>query len=457
MDNYGKHEDGLDILAALGYLVTKWKSIIIIAIIGLVLGAGYAVISTNEAAVPADNTGMSAEETTSYDMAKRTYEESQKRVEMLEEYLAESAYMAINPYDVQRSTISYSVEGLQKELPGVNAAIYSYVIDGALIEDLVKVGPYTEKEVDLLISIEQSPEEFVVLNENSLGQTTFRISIMTGTEKEAKELLDQMKISLDAYIDTLKEQQVITSYEHLSSEVKTVVANVIAEDQSYFREKYNNEKSNLNTYKEKYESEASSANVLTENGGISKGTLIKYGGVGFVGGAVIAIVFWILVCVFDSRLYAITDKEKRFGTKLLASIYNYEKLRGIDLLLGHKLGGVYSKMSLAEQQQVALLNIKTELEKRDTVDKVFLASSWTKSQVEMQFFKTALEEAGYVVVIGNNIIGNAEILKEAALCDVAIIIESNNVSKTALVREEINILNQYVGDVLGLIVVQNKL
>ena len=456
MDNHTTERE-INILAILRFLLTKWKSIFIIAIVGLVLGAGYAAISGYDGSTPVMETDTNEEDAVAYNAASQIYEASKQRLATIEKYIAESAFMAIDPYNVYKGTMCYVITGTQSELVGANTELYSFVFDGELKSDLASIGPYTIKDLDILVGIAQNPEEVIVVDSDSLGQITLRVSIMTQSPEEAQELLVQMESLLDAYMKEMQSQQDIISYECVTSEIKEIISTTIAEQQSLLREKYNNEKSNLEIYKDNLNAVKADTPVLTDGSGVSKFELIKYGGVGFVAGIIIAAVIWVLIYLWGSKLYMITDKEGRFGVKQIASIYNFENLNRLDLWLGHKLNGVYSELPLDEQRNVSLLNIKNELKKRDAVKKVFIASSWNAAQQEIQIIKKDLEAEGYIVEFGERIIGNLNALKSAAQCDVSIVIESNNESKTDMVTEEIRVLKQYVDDILGMVIVQNKI
>lgn len=451
-----KCEEGLDILAFIKYLFTKWKSIVIIAVIGLLLGAGYGFISAQDTQAGSSELSATEKELREYEAAKRTYEASEKRVEAVETYVLESAFMEINPYDLHKGTVSYAVESQQKNLQALNTALYSFVADGALVSDLEEVGPYTAVDLGALLQIEQDPDTFVVVSPDGMGKTTLRISIMAKTADEATELMEIIEISVQEYLDQLKSAGQLTGYEQLSSNVKSVVSNSVAEQQSYYREKYSAERSNNSTYKTTLEEKTPAKTEVVLSDGIDKGQLMKYSGAGLIAGIVIAIVLWTLVCIMNDRLYAVTDKEKRFGVKELAKVYNYEKMRGLDLMLGHLFGGVYSRLPVVEQREIALSNIKRELSENENIKKIVLASSLNYEEEELLIFKQALEAAGYEVVVGNGIVGNANLLQSVALCDCAIIIENNHASKSKLVKEEIMILKQYVKNVLGMVVVQKK-
>lgn len=458
MDNYDKYEEEINIFTLLWFVISKWKCILIVAIIGLVLGAGYAVTSSAPSDSATDTESNVVEEeskVSEYNLAKQTYEAGKARVESLERYMTESAIMDINPYELYKGAVTYVIDGEQKKLIGVNACIYSYVYDGALMSDLIEVGPYTTQELEKLIGVNQNGSGSVVLNENTTGQTYIRISIMAQNEQETEALLAKIETSLNDYLNTLQSQNNITMYTFLASEIKTSSSTELAEYQASMRSKYNEEKTNLETYKSAMENKEESVDLQTERG-ISKTTLIKYSGGGFAGGIVLAVIIWILIYFFCDRLYTVPDRERRFGVKQLGTVYNFEKLKSVDLRIAHKLGGVYSKLPLEEQKKVVLLNIKNELKKIGTIKKVFLVSSLGDALDETLSLKKGLEEAGYLVDGCENIIGRADVLKRVSLCDTAIVIENNKNSRANLIEIEINILKEYVGTILGMVIVENK-
>lgn len=458
MSNYDKYEEEINIFTLLWFVLSKWKSILIVAIIGLVLGAGYAAMSAPEAVeTPAvEGTSEQEKEPTANVIAEQAYETTLEKVESLENYLAEAAIMEMNPYELYKGTVTYVIDDTYKDLAGINTAIYSFVWDGALMADLEKVGPYGVKELECLVGLLQGTSSQTVLNENAIGQVTTRITICAQDEKEAQELLTQIDSSMTIYLNTLLNEQDIAGYEMLSMDIKETTSTAVADYQANMRSKYDSEKANLATYKTNMDTVGATGVTTTANSGISKTTLIKYGGAGFVVGVALAIIIWIVIYCLGGKLYTVINVEDKYGVKCIGSIHNFEKLNLIDRWIACKRGGVYSSLPLEEQRKLVFLNLRNELSKTENIKTVFLASSLGEILEEAAILRSMLQDAGYAVEGCENVIGKVDAIERASKCDATVIFESKKTSKTALVEAEISVLNEHVNHVLGMIVVENK-
>lgn len=458
MNKYDEHEMEINIFTLIWFVLSKWKSIIIIAIIGLLLGGAYGAVSVSNDNTGVDiiDAGVAEEEIQKYEAAKQIYEANVERVAQLESYVAESALMAMNPYELYKGSVVYALDCKARKLPSVENSLYGFAWDGELLSELADAGPYTIKELETLLYTSTDESNAIVMNEVEIGQSVMRITILAKTEEEANDLLSQIETSMEVYLNILVSKQDIIGYEIVSSGVKETISTTLADYQANMLTRYNNEKATIDTNKLNMEAlEPADVDIVasTDN---SKDSIIKYAGIGFVVGVVIAVVIWLVVYFLCDRLYTVSDKETRFNVKQLGSVYNFEKLRGLDLIFGYKLGGVYSKTPLNEQRKIVLLAIKRELEKNTEIKNVFVASTWGDSLEETINIKAFLESNGYSVFGCENVIGNSEALKVISQCDATIIVEDNKKSKNSLVREEVGIINQYVDHLMGMVIVQDK-
>lgn len=456
MSNYDKYEEEINILTLLWFVLSKWRSILIVAIIGLALGAGYAVVSapSNSGEATEQDTSTETVKDVEYIIKEQAYETTLSRVESLEQYIAEAAIMKMNPYELYKGTVTYVIDDTYKDLAGLNTAIYSFVWDGALMAEIEKVGPYTTTELDYLVGLSQGLSSQTMVDENAIGQATARISICAQDKKEAQKLLALVDASVSAYLDELLGEQDIAGYKLISTDMRETMSTAVADYQTNMRDKYETEKASLDTYKANVE--AMPSIVAVEDGSINKTTLIKYGAVGFVGGIVVAAVFWILIYFMCGRLYTVSDKERRFGVKQLGTIHDYSKLKGVDLFIEHKVGGVYSDLQIEEQRNIVLMNIMNALEQEDSIDTIFLASSLDESMEELCLLKADLESNKYNVLGIGNVVGNADKLQLLSKADAVVIIEDYYYSKTQLIEKEVAVLNEYVNKIIGMVVLHNK-
>ncbi len=179
--------------------------------------------------------------------------------------------------------------------------------------------------------------------------------------------------------------------------------------------------------------------------------IVLYAIIGAFIGGVISAGVWFVVFFAGGKLYAVSDIERKFRTKVLGSVTVCEKKNPIDRWIFHKMNGLYSEFSKEEQEKIVLLNIKNELKKNENIKKVMLVSSFGEAiNDSAAFIKTGLEEAGYMVSGCVNVIGRPDVFNNSRNFDSALIVENTNCSKSILVDQEIKTLKDYLNIISGI-------
>lgn len=455
MSNYDKYEEEINIFTLFWFVLSKWRSILIVAIIGLVLGAGYAVVSSGGDEGPGATTEV-MEETSEYAVDKQVLDTVIVRKESLAEYVANAAIMDINPYEAYKSSLAYVITGDETALLAVDVGIESLVYDGSLFRDLEAIGPYGIQELTHLVDLKQKKYDSIIIDETAKGQTAATISMLTRSEEEAQILLDQIEKSVNAYLDTLVNENVITNYQKISKDMIICESEELAQHQHNARSNYFSAKDGLDgqiQYMEKYEMSDIGEDVKDTN---NMQSVLKKGVVGIVVGVVVMILAWSLVYFVSDKLFVVTDCERRFKTKSLGSVVKYRKHNALDLWIRHKIDGLYSRLSVEEQRKIVILNIKKEIEKNPEINVIHLISTQGEKMLEAQEMKAELEKIGCFVNPCRNIIGCVEEVERLTTTEGVVIVEDKFVSSSKLVGMETAILNRYTENVLGMVIVGNK-
>lgn len=450
--SYDKYEEEVSIVKLFWYCVKHWKSIIAIGIIGLILGCGYAFISVS---------GAETDEITIEDVSleqsvsKELYQFSEERFNNVQEYIEDSRLLELDAYHLFKGSTTLNITAPLQNLEAIEGYVTSYALNGALFNELEEeTGLYNTKDLLYLVECTCYGADAITTGENQQGQMSAVVSVLAKTEKEAGILLEQMNVSLISGIENVKDSYSIISVKAVNMSVVGATSTWLAEKQDLIRSKVSTERDALESSKSMLED--TEKVVPSDENDISKKSLIKYGGVGFVGGVVIGFVLWILVFFCSGKLFAVFDVENRFMIKFLGSIHNLEKRNVIDRWISQKGKGVYSSLSLEEQRKIALLNIKNELKKINNVQKVFLVSSQGAKISEAEMLKEELKIAGYQVQGCDNVIGRSDVLAQMKPNDAVIVMENEEKSKVDLVEAEISALKEYVNNVLGIVIVGNN-
>lgn len=455
-NSQNKYEEEVSIFSLLWYCVSRWKSIVAVALIGLILGCGVAVVKAPAAGT--QNADIS-EPSSKYQITEDLKLFCEDRMDSLQKYVEETRLLEFDAYDLYRGAVSYKIDAPQVDLEAVYGALYSYIYNGALYAELEEeTGLYNVNDLSKLVGCSvHGLENITVLSETTLGQMTFTVTILGQTPEEATQLLGQIEESVNAYLNKIQNVYAIANYSAYETSVSKGMSTDLVDYQDKIRTKYTSEKEILNNYTavlEEMAGEDSGEQVAVE--GFSKETMLKYGGLGFIVGAVLAIIVWAVIYLFGTRLYAVTSLEDRLNIKILGSICDTQRLNMIDRWIAQKRGGVYSALSIEEQRNIILLNVKNELKKHDTVKKVFLVSSQGSAVPEADLLKAGLEAAGYKVHGCENVIGRADIMEQMLPNDAVVVLENKETSKVSLVEAEISTLKDYVENVLGMIVIGNR-
>ncbi len=217
----------LDLLAA---AVRKGKQIIIFAIIVGLLFMGYSILQANSAKSEEEESYTMAEKERQLRDLQKTVERAQKGIDAEREYIRDSLYMDLNPYNVYSTRIGYLVTNVEVPLDGslgMMANPTSYAINCIVAEYLLE---WNSQDLQETLNVpgyqnveEKYLRELIGVSDDESGSIT--ISVNASSEQEAQKLAQAAeriilsftkRISSNAYGHTLtkistKTRQIISS------------------------------------------------------------------------------------------------------------------------------------------------------------------------------------------------------------------------------------------------------
>lgn len=467
--NY-EYEEEINLITLFLYALKHWRRILIGLLIGGLFGAGLAAAGSllEKRSDVVEGTLEEAEAASSgyvrLQLAEEMCSTIESNMDALATHMRESRLMQMDPYDMYQGSLVYRVEAPVKNLESIRTAVEAYAMEGALYQELEKdLGFYSVSDLEQLNSVltaDESTVEMKVPNPgNDAGVLCDVITIKAQTEEEASQLLAQAADSLDVYIKSLDRAYGVKAYDVQSMAVIAIQDMDLAEYQDNIRLRADLERETLSTFeKELAAAKASVESVAEEPSeepnreGVSVKTMALYAVVGSFLGCAAVIGYYSLAFLLGGKLCAVSNPEGAYGVPVLGRVHDLSELKGLDLWIAQKLCGIYSGLPKAEQLKIVLLNIKNQLQKIDAVQTVLLVSSLGDAVPEAELLKTGLEATGYEVLGCENVIGRADVLEQASRCQAAVVIESFTDSKAALVKEEVEVLRQYLGQVVGMIV-----
>ena len=453
---YDKYEDEISIFSLIWYWASRWKSIVAVALIGSILGCGFAVVKApGTTPIGADKSEVSLELQITEDLKQF----SENRMVDFQEYVDSTGILAIDAYHLYRGALTYKIEAPQESIGAIYGALYAYIYNGEMYSDLAdRTGLYSSLDFAKvagcsIFGVDAAAEA----TPGTVGEMTLAFTILGKTQEEAEVLLTELEHSLEAYVEQLKGSYTIVSGETVRKFISEGMSTTLADEQDKIRTKFTAEKETRNNYNSVLSSLQSQVSTgQTVETTLSKTTIMKYGAVGLVVGFVFAIFVWGLVYLFGDKLCVVESPNQKLGVKSLGTIYDTKKLNIIDRLIAQKRGGVYASLPVEEQRNVVLLNVKNELSKLDKCNKVFLVSSFGEQMPEAMLLKDGLEKAGYQVSGSSKVVGSADLLEQMSKNDAVILFEKKESSKVSLVEAEIALLNDYVDNVLGMVIVGGR-
>lgn len=341
-------EREIDIKDAFFYLLYHWRSILLAAIVGLIVLAGFKV-ATFEAA-PADAVSDEQEayerEVKVYNLTKDNYEVQidsyEKQLKRLQTYMEDSVLMQIDPmqecYASAELYVEIPLEQL-KEIPEsantdvtdeVLGAYANFINKGIDLSDLAKDNKVKESMIQELIAANASYEANLIEIEVIAPKKELADTIL-------KEILKQSKAQTGAINRDIREHELKIVNE--TSGIRT---------DSALMDNIRNMYTQISTLQASLTSVMTSAESLQEPVeqtfgpvvSVSKKTLLKFGLVGFVLGAFVLVAVYACIYLFSGVIATESELKDVFGCFTLGAFAPKYKKQGILDKWLYQLAGV---------------------------------------------------------------------------------------------------------------------
>ena len=460
-------------------IVLAWKAWLICGVIFAVLFAGLRYVKDMRSYQVAIESLKSTKGNTAKDVAETvlTADECQevqdaKSVQQAmdkgRKYLQESVLMNIDPYQEQSLILQYYIDSdytwnINKDISGdytsaVTNAYAEYVKSEVVTKRIQEeLGlDVEERYIEELISVEEL--ESAVKTEDILT-----VQVIYNDEKVLEQMAQILKECLEEQTATINNTVGSHTLKLLSENIAVHTDSELAEKQSTVQSQMDSYRTQLNTLLDTMTEDqlAELDIVLAEEEEIVTGTLVKpsfskkYLVLGFATG-VIMVILWICgVAFFTSKLQSSQELETMYGLRLFGTMKKERKAVGLDKVLLSIKNRNQKQLSKKASFQFLISNLELAC-KAENVTQIFMTGTEIEHMEKawLEEFVQKMEQAGIIVVYGENICYDAVNLRKASEIGCAILLEESGCSIYEEITKEVKILSEQNVKILGCIGVE---
>lgn len=478
MDYENTYEREIDLKDLMFAVLRKWRVILAAtAALALLLG-GYKAVSAQRSL---NNAG---EENGSYEADMEEYnlklEICNREIDNLtgdianqQQYVEDSILMNTSPYDVWEAQAELFVEtdkspedeyGTAGLTATVMRAYQSALTSGELLSEIaadtgveerylqelitVTIGLDDYYRLDDLMTVENRDNGFTIRNKKDnhyiMQDNLLTIQVRHRDEDEARKLLTKLLDGMELFQDRIREGIGPHTVSEISNSVSSRVDLTLADMQSEERNRLNRLKISL---KDKKTELADIKMPEGQAGPVSSG--VKYGVIGGVLGAFMAVFFICIGFVMSDKVYSAKELKYRFRIKILGRLpLAAGKAGRIDKWLSG-LEGRASGDNEDEEFGLISANIRNYT---DGVKSLLVIGSAEETRIDKIVSRLSAGLSGIKVTAGGNLLRDAEGLKKLPECDGVILIEQCGKSLYSDVEQEIEKAGDLQKPVVGCIV-----
>ena len=440
-----EYESEINLKDLFFHVLYRWRSILLVALIGAVLFGGYKYLSMNKAAKSMQVSQQEALPSEEEIALNLEIEKKAKQVADLEAYLSESVYINLNPQGIWTGSCKYLVKAEPSASGGpIDPAdtilpVYSYPMSGASEDELKEVFDTDKHEhIDELVRTEINTVE------NSITVTVKGASV-----DSVQKVLEFIQTRMEA-IKTKAQNINLHSLVHVGNEI--VLLTEVKEQTDTLPNRRSYLASALSQYRSELQALRERAEIRRTHGQsvIKKSDIIKFALIGFAIGAFVMACFYAFHYALGGRVVNSSEISEKYNLPILeesvrsSSIHNN---RGLDKLLAKWEVGknktdtekMYNNISalIAEQQEAkdVLLVSTLKTDKLKTI----------KEALATRIDDKTIEAKG-------NFLTDSEAITEAAKAAAVILVEQKDTSRIKDIERMAESLMISQANVIGAIV-----
>ena len=459
MDNQ-TYEQEIDLKDLMFVVLHRWRGIILAAIIFAVLLGGYklasASFSTGSEVTVEEQQNDYADEMKLYESTRALYEQDIERLKMsiesLEEYYKNSLLMHISPYNMTVASADVFVvkdeAAVQEGAAGISfslsdradAVLKAYETVAKQAEGIQTVGGepadprYVQELIKTDVDYESNLLTITVFGENADNAEEVLAAVLKNVEAGETEIQDALG-SHTRYV-VRRDPAIITDTELASA--RQDFSSSITNLQNSLTEK----ETALEELEPPAEGTAAPASGLRDG--------IKYGILGAVLGAFVAVFGICVVFLMSDKLHSAKDIKNRFGLKILAVFSKPARkgvLSGIDSWLDRMEGNMMRRP--ADVYELMAVNVKNYMEAGREILVIGSVSGEKLEEVAAELRKRI---PGADILAGHDMGSSVETLKMLPEAGQIVLVEEREQSKCEDIQSQLEIIRSLDKTVVGCVV-----
>ena len=471
--NTENYEQEIDLKDLLFYLLYRWRLLLVAAVAGAVILTGMKLVKSEVTATEPEQEIASdyQQELAAYESKKQMLEQTadsiQASMDAQNQYVMDSPYMKINPYEEYYGSADFLIETQGKSAEGeMRNLIQAYkntLVNGEYLNQFAK---------DQNLEVRYLRELFSVWGNDMTDGTMGNVSMWLDTpdEKAHQGMLSVYALGPDenmvtAILDGLCDEIVLQkgelsasvaahSIQLLRSGVATRVDTDCLDRQQKIRNYVTTLDKNLTDIKSSLKDlkKPDNSAPLVSASGVNKKDIVKYAVIGFLAGGFVIVVLLGGYYVLNDQVLSEKEIKNRFATKELGTFSRVPKKRAfgfIDAWLRRLAGDdIYVEDDAVYDMIEA--NIRNYAGERKHLLVTGMAAETTMTRISEKL-KADLTEISFEA--GRDMISHAAVRRQLAACEGIVLVEEKGVSRYSLIQQELELAKNMGVEILGVIVV----
>lgn len=481
----------------IGYILKRWRLLLICMIIFAILLNGYSCLKSYQAISEAKNQDreevdfsqyenkLSEKEILEVENAVESYRMYEQSYEDYKEYNITSIKMQLNANAVSTQKMIYQITSNQKDVVNISDALVEVIpsdeicknildetqwdIDVSYVKELINV---TNTHMDTFAVSDQNVTDIVQNNVEEDTPVLITITILADSQDNCEVIRNLMEKEVNTAVASLQEQFGQFNVEKIS-DIYGVEANkdLLREQQSSINEMNNSNNSmhtlenNLTDDQKSYFSALVNEQASEEESNISQTEIpnMQYINVKYI---IVGAALGIILCCFYAICRFFLDRH------LLSPNYVFDDLKSEVLLVYSGTQGAKKKNNLIDKwlekifhEDVGLYTGNEKLhmlcaeiqiaEEKNSLNKIHISSSIENEKIKdfISEFSECLEKKNLEFSTGASIVSDTDSLEKFAVADGVIFVEQMNKSLVSEMNQELNLCNKYSVKNLGFILI----
>lgn len=467
MNNYGYEEEReIDLRDLIMYILLRWRSILIVALLGALLGGAYSYARSNATAtaktIVAEAETVEVQSTEILSGTEAAVAGMEQLIERTSKYILTAPMMQIDPYHTAVCSgilrVKFPASSEAKILPDTAGRYAGDLIRevwdsteiSKLADKLQTDTSYIGELITLKVlesNVQDSSSQTLETMLDELSHTSYIEITAIGTDaKMAQDIYDAVVkalMSVDS-IHTEVQPELKASKATSSFGVRTDIQQK-QNSTFYLLKDYNDRLTNLNTTLTKVQNDSEETVSQSGGGHVSK----KYVLLGFVGAGFLICCFYLLRYILQDLLRTESHLKDVMNIKILGHFVPLPVRKPFDFIdqLIRKIGGALKPVPEEETFRMVETNIKNYA---GTGKKLLITGSGAAVNYERIAAKIKeLLGDDFTCTISSDILHSVEARQALAACDGVVLIEELNKSKYLAVGEEAKLIRSMNKEIVG--------